>query len=80
MTGLPARRLGLKDRGVLRPDAAADLVVFDPATVADTATFTDPHQFCAGVMHVFVNGGQVIDQAADTGLAAGRVLRGPGTR
>jgi N-acyl-D-amino-acid deacylase len=80
MTGLPARRLGLEDRGVLRPGASADLVVFDPVTVTDMASFTDPHQFCTGVMHVFVNGVQVIDQAADTGLAAGRVLRGPGTR
>jgi N-acyl-D-amino-acid deacylase len=80
MTSLPARRLGLEDRGILRPGAAADLVAFDPATVTDTATFTEPHQFCAGVMHVFVNGVQVIDQAADTGRAAGRVLRGPGTR
>jgi N-acyl-D-amino-acid deacylase len=77
MTSLPARRLGLADRGVVTPGAVADLAVFDPATVADRATFTEPHQFCAGVEHVFVNGVHVIAAAADTGRPAGQVLRGP---
>ena len=77
MTSLPARRLGLADRGVVMPGAVADLAVFDPVTVADRATFTEPHQFCAGVEHVFVNGAHVIAAAADTGRPAGQVLRGP---
>ncbi len=77
MTSLPARRLGLADRGVVTPGAVADLAIFDPATVADRATFTEPHQFCAGVEHVFVNGVHVIASGADTGSPAGQVLRGP---
>jgi N-acyl-D-aspartate/D-glutamate deacylase len=77
MTSLPARRLGLADRGVITPGAVADLVVFDPVTVADLATFTEPHQFCTGVEHVFVNGVHVIAAASDTGRPAGQVLRGP---
>jgi N-acyl-D-amino-acid deacylase len=75
MTSLPAQRLGQFDRGVIRPGCAADLVVFDPDRVADCATFQDPHQFCAGVSHVVVNGQVVIDDGRDTGVAAGRVLR-----
>lgn len=80
MTSLPARRLRLTDRGVIRPGARADLVVFDPARVRDTATFTQPHQFCEGVHHVYVNGTPVIRDGADTGLAAGEVLRRPDER
>jgi len=80
MTSLPAGRLGLADRGVVRQGAVADLAVFDPETVGDRATFTSPHQYCAGVEHVFVNGVHVIEAAADTGREAGQVLRGPGAR
>jgi len=75
MTSLPAQRLGCLDRGLIRPGCMADLVVFDPAQVADRATFEDPHRFCAGVAHVIVNGQLVIDEARDTGAPAGRVLR-----
>jgi N-acyl-D-amino-acid deacylase len=75
MTGLPARRLGLADRGIIRPGACADLVAFDPVRVIDTATFDDPHQFCDGVHLVVVNGYVVIEDGDDSGIAAGRVLR-----
>ena len=54
------------------------LLFLDPATVIDKATFTSPHQFCEGVMHVFVNGNPVIDGTIDSGIPAGQVLRGPG--
>jgi N-acyl-D-amino-acid deacylase len=74
MTGLPARRLGLADRGVIRPGAKADLVAFDPAAVADTATFEDPHRYPTGIAHVWVNGQQVIRSGEHTGALPGRVL------
>jgi N-acyl-D-amino-acid deacylase len=75
MTGLPATRLGLRDRGEVRPGAFADLVVFDPATVAARATFGDPHQFAAGIEHVFVNGVAVVSGGEHTGALPGHVLR-----
>lgn len=75
MTSLPARRLGLPDLGRIEPGCAADLVVFDPATVADRATFQQPHQYCEGVEYVIVAGQVVIEKGCDTGAAAGRVLR-----
>jgi N-acyl-D-aspartate/D-glutamate deacylase len=75
MTSLPARRLGRYDLGLVRPGCAADLVIFDPDRIADRATFQAPHQFCAGVSHVIVNGKMVIDGGLDTGARAGRVLR-----
>ena len=74
MTSLPAQRLGLADRGVLRAGAAADIVVFDPVAVRDLATFEDPHQMCEGVRHVMVGGALVIEDGEDTGAVAGRVL------
>jgi len=75
MTGLPARRLGLADRGVLAPGAKADVVVFDAATVADRATYEDPHRYATGIGHVLVNGRVVIADGEHTGALPGRVLR-----
>jgi N-acyl-D-amino-acid deacylase len=75
MTSLPARRLGMTDRGVVRSGARADLVVFDPSTVIDRATYEQPHRFCDGVHHVFVDGTEVIREGIDTGACTGAVLR-----
>jgi N-acyl-D-amino-acid deacylase len=75
MTGLPARRLRLADRGVLAPGAMADVVVFDAATVADRATYEDPHRYAAGIGHVLVNGRVVVADGEHTGALPGRVLR-----
>lgn len=75
MTGLSARQFGLTDRGVLRPGAHADLVLFDPTTVIDRATFDHPKQPSAGIQGVWVNGRQVWDGAAATGARPGRALR-----
>jgi len=80
MSGLPAATLGLSGRGVLQEGAFADIVVFDPATVADRATFGDPHQLSAGVGEVLVNGKVTISGGAFTGELAGRALAGPGAR
>lgn len=74
MTALPASRLGLCERGVVREGAFADLVVFDPQTVADTATFARPHRYPAGIHHVLVNGRFVIHAGIQTGERPGRVL------
>ncbi|MBC7898235.1 MAG: D-aminoacylase [Cytophagaceae bacterium] len=73
-----ATRLSIPDRGMLRPGFFADVVVFDPATIADKATFTQPHQLSVGVKHVFVNGTHVWKDGTHTGATPGRVLRGPG--
>ena len=75
MTSLPASNIGLADRGTLRPGAFADVVVFDPATIADRATYDAPHQYAAGVQHVFVNGTQVLHNGAHTGATPGRALK-----
>jgi N-acyl-D-amino-acid deacylase len=75
MTGLPARRLGLKRRGLLRPGYAADVAVFDPAAVRDEATFQDPHHYAAGIPYVVVNGAVVVDGGAMRPAGTGRVLR-----
>ncbi len=77
MTGLPARRLGLADRGIIRPGAKADLVVFDPRRVSDRATYEAPHQYPDGIQHVVVNGRFVIRDGEHTGSLPGRVLRLP---
>ncbi len=77
MTGLPARRLGLKDRGIVRAGARADLVVFDPKRVGDQATYQDPHRYAAGIDHVLVNGRFVVRDGEHTGSLPGKVLRLP---
>ena len=78
LTSLPATNLGLKDRGSLKAGYAADIVVFDPARVADRATFAKPQQLSTGVLDVFVNGVQVLKDGQHTGAKPGRVVRGPG--
>ena len=75
MTGASARALGLKDRGLLRAGFAADVTVFDPVTVAERATYAEPHQFAAGIDHVLVNGAQVLRDGEHTGMLTGRILR-----
>lgn len=77
MTGLPARRLGLRDRGEIRVGARADLVVFDPRLVADQATYEEPHRYPVGVEQVLVNGRFVIKGGEHTGSLPGRVLSAP---
>lgn len=75
MTSLPASRLHLTDRGVLRDGMKADIAIFDPATVSDRATFEQPHQYAVGVSYVLVNGEVVLADGAVTGARPGRVLR-----
>jgi N-acyl-D-amino-acid deacylase len=75
MTGLPASRLGFSDRGLVREGYVADLVLFDPATISDTATYADPHRYATGVVHLLVGGRFVIRDGALTGERPGRVLR-----
>ncbi|MGX1774314.1 N-acyl-D-amino-acid deacylase family protein [Nocardia brasiliensis] len=75
LTGRPAQRLRLRDRGLVSTGYAADLVVFEPASVIDTATFDDPEQQARGITHVLVNGRFAIDDGAPTGTLAGRALR-----
>src|SRR5213596_1467162 len=78
LSGLPATNLGLDRRGFIKEGMFADLVVFDPATIADRAAFAQPHQYAAGVKHVFVNGQQVLKDGEHTGATPGRALSGPG--
>jgi N-acyl-D-aspartate/D-glutamate deacylase len=78
MTGRPAARVGLRDRGVLREGAFADITVFDPARVRDRATFEEPNQYPEGVLYVVVNGQLEVDGGRRTNANASRPLRGPG--
>jgi len=78
MSGFPAANLGLKDRGLLKAGYFADIVVFDPDSVIDHATFDNPMQYSTGVLHVFVNGVQVLAHGEHTGAKPGRFVRGPG--
>ena len=75
MTSLPAEILGIKDRGVLKTGMMADVVVFNPATLKDRATFDAPHQYAQGIEHVLVNGTMVVSQGIPTGALPGRALR-----
>jgi dihydroorotase/N-acyl-D-amino-acid deacylase len=75
MTGLPAARLGLKDRGILRDGSAADVVVFDAGRIADQATFTAPHQYAKGIDVVLVNGVAAVEGGRFTDSRAGKILR-----
>jgi N-acyl-D-aspartate/D-glutamate deacylase len=78
MTSKAATRVHLNDRGVVRPGLAADLTIFDPATIRDVATFDDPTHYSVGVKHVLVNGRRVVADGKITPERPGRVLRGPG--
>lgn len=78
LTSLPASNLKIEKRGSLQPGYFADVVIFDPETIQDHATFEDPHQLATGVEHVFVNGEQVFKNGDHTGAMPGRVVRGPG--
>ncbi|MDT5157057.1 MAG: N-acyl-D-amino-acid deacylase [Acidobacteriota bacterium] len=78
MTGLSAARVGLRDRGVLREGAFADITVFDPARVRDRATFEEPNQYPEGIQYVLVNGQLEVDAGRRTAALAGCPLRGPG--
>jgi len=78
LSGLPATNLGLDHRGFLQPGMFADVVIFDPQTIADKATFPNPHQYSIGVRDVFVNGQQVLKNGESTPARPGRALWGPG--
>jgi dihydroorotase/N-acyl-D-amino-acid deacylase len=80
MSGAVAARLGLHDRGLLQPGLAADVVLFDPATIGDRATFAEPHQLAVGVRDVWVNGMRVLRDGEHTGAKPGRIVDGPGRR
>jgi len=78
LTSLPAQNLKLDGRGRIEKGYYADVVVFDPEEIADHATFAEPHQYATGMVHVFVNGTQVLRDGEHTGAKPGRVVRGPG--
>ena len=78
LSALPAANLGLDHRGYLKEGMFADVVVFDPATIGDRATYAQPHQYAVGMKHVFVNGTQVLKDGEHTGATPGRALWGPG--
>jgi N-acyl-D-aspartate/D-glutamate deacylase len=80
MTSLPARTFSFHDRGIVRPGMVADLVLFDPAIVADKATFEDPHQYSIGFDYVIVNGVAVVADGELTDERSGRFVNGPGAR
>jgi N-acyl-D-amino-acid deacylase len=75
MTGMPAAKFGLTDRGEIRVNGYADLVLFDPARVIDVGTFEDPNHYPAGIVHVFVNGRHTVADGTHRGARAGKALR-----
>jgi N-acyl-D-aspartate/D-glutamate deacylase len=75
MTSLPARRFGLSDRGELREGFAADIVVFDPKTIADVATYEEPRRYPVGIEYVIVNGEIAAEHGTQTAVRGGRLLR-----
>jgi N-acyl-D-amino-acid deacylase len=78
LTSLPAETLKIADRGQLTDGYYADIAIFDPATIADKATFEKPHQYSVGMVHVLVNGVPVVTDGKHTGATPGRAVRGPG--
>jgi N-acyl-D-amino-acid deacylase len=78
LTSLPASNLKIQKRGTLKPGYFADIAIFDPSSIQDHATFEKPHQYSTGMVHVFVNGKQVLNQGEHTNARPGRVVRGPG--
>ncbi len=80
MTSMPAQRLGLTDRGQIKEGAFADMVIFDPETVIDKATFFEPHQYPEGIPYVLVNGEFMVDEGSFTQSRSGRVLYGPAVK
>ena len=78
LTSLPASNLKITKRGLLQRGYFADIVIFDPETIADRATYQQPHQYAVGIEHVFVNGGHVLKYGEHTGATPGRFIKGPG--
>ncbi|HEY7696846.1 MAG TPA: amidohydrolase family protein, partial [Vicinamibacteria bacterium] len=78
LSSLPAEILGIQDRGMVKPGQFADVVAFDPETIAGKATFEDPFHYSVGMRHVFVNGVAVVQDSEYTRARPGRALRGPG--
>ena len=78
LSKLPATNLKIQKRGELKVGNYADIVIFDPAKVKDNATFEKPHQYAEGMIHVFVNGTQVLKDGEHTGATPGRFVKGPG--
>lgn len=77
MTSIPAQQINQTERGLVKEGVYADLVVFDADKIKDLATYTDPHRFSVGIVHLIINGVPVIRNAAITGEKPGRVLKGP---
>jgi N-acyl-D-aspartate/D-glutamate deacylase len=77
-TSFPAQKLGLRERGLIREGMFADIVIFDPLTITDKATYANPHQYPEGISYVLVNGEVVVEKGEHTGKLVGKILRGPG--